>query len=1053
MQRGMAVGDEMKAGTAGRRLEAVRIRMLGGFRVSVGSRTIEEDDWRLRKAAGLVKLLALAPRHRLHREQAMDRLWPDSEAKAAANNLHHVLHVARRALGPVPGYLSLRDGRLSLCREGWLWIDVEAFEEAAASARRAREPAAYRAALDLYVGDLLPDDPYEDWAEERRESLRSLRLALLMELAGLHEERGERGPAAEALGRVISAEPAREEAHAGLMRLWAAGGERGRALDQYERLREALSRESDTEPSPKVRSLREEISSGRVPAANPVPGRPVDAGTPDIRHNLPARRTSFVGRERELLEVKRELAMTRMLTLTGAGGSGKTRLALETARDLAGAYPDGAWLVELAPLSQPSLMPQAVASVLGVREQADRPLEGTLAEALRARTLLLLLDNCEHLVDAAARLADLLLDACPKVRLLATSREALGVAGEVNWPVPPLPLPDPEKTPTAAEIEGYGSARLFVERALYRPSAFVLTEENARAVADICRRLDGIPLAIELAAARVGAMAVEQVSERLSDSLGLLTGGGRTATARQQTLRGSLDWSYDLLDDRERDLFARLSAFAGGWTLEAAEALEPAHAREGEVLDGISRLVDKSLVLAGPSSGGAVRYGMLEPLRQYAREKLEEGGKAEAVRRRHATFFVALAEEAEPMLEEGDQAAWVERLGREHPNLRAALSWSLEAEPEMCLRLAGAVWRFWQMRGHLGEGRRWLDEALERGGGGIMRARALRAAGALAWTQGDYRSAEPAFEESLALSREAGDGWTAARALNGLGSVARDLGDHARARTFLEESLVLWRGLENSEGVAQALQNLGGVAFYQGDHARAMGYWEESLAIYREIGEKHASAISLNNLGEVARIRGEHDRAAELGLKSLALFREIDDRWAIFQSMISLGRLELAREDYDRAARLFASAQTLRETIGAALSPAENSDYERNVADARSALGETTFATSWEAGSSLGQELAVEYALSGMTGAPATSGHPTPAGPPDGLTRREEEVAVLAARGLTNRRIGQELSISEHTAATHVRRILRKLGLASRYQLAARAAERRWSPETDRTSR
>jgi non-specific serine/threonine protein kinase len=435
---------------------------------------------------------------------------------------------------------------------------------------------------------------------------------------------------------------------------------------------------------------------------------------------------------------------------------------------------------------------------------------------------------------------------------------------------------------------------------------------------------------------------------------------------------------------------------------------------------------------------------MLEPVRQYARERLEESGGAESARRRHAAFFLALAEEAELMLEERDQAAWMERLGKEHPNLRAALSWSLEADPETCLRLAAAVWRFWQMRGHLGEGSRWLRDALARAGerSPPLRAKALRAVGALAWTRGDYRRAEEAFEESLALSRESGDRRTIARALNGLGSVARDRGDYARARTFLEESLALWRRLGNDEGIGLALQNLGNVAFYQGDYPRAVEFYEESLALYREMGERHASAISLNNLGEVARIRGDYARAAELGKESLRVFWEIDDLLAIFQSLISLGRLELARDDNERAVRLFGAAESLRETIGAVLSPTEIADYEQNVAAARSALGEEAFAALWEEGSAMAEGEAVEYALSEQWPAKLSVRESRDSTATENrLTRREEEVAALAARGMTNRQIASELSISEHTAATHVGRVLRKLGLASRAGLAARTAQ------------
>ena len=631
-------------GERGEKAGVVRIWLLGGFWISSGGRTVEEGDWRLKKAAALVKLLALSPGHRLHRDRAMDLLWPGLGAKAAANNLHHALHVARRVLGSAQAagsrYLRLRGERLALCPEGRVWVDAEAFEEAARVARRAREPAAYRAALDLYAGDLLPDDIYEDWTSERRDGLLSLRLSLLVETAELYGRRGERGPTIEALEQAAGIEPTHEEAHAGLMRLYAASGRRREALLQYERLEEALREAGSAGPGAGISRLYEEILAGSSLQAGATDGAPPrdSAGSPN---NLPTQRTSFVGREREMLDIKRLLAMTRLLTLTGAGGSGKTRLALEIARDLVGAYPGGVWLVELASLSEPELIPQEVAETLHVREQPNRPLTDTLADALRDKELLLVLDNCEHLVDAAARLADALLSACPKLRILATSREPLGVEDETRWPVPPLSVPEAGRS-SAGDPTRDEAVRLFVERARLKLPFFALTPKNAAAVTEVCRRLDGLPLAIELATARVGALAVEQVAERLQDSLGLLSMGPRTAAPRQRTLRATLEWSHALLSEPEKKLFGRLSAFAGGFTLEAAEAVCPGGViGEGEVLGLLTSLVDKSLVVA---EEGALRYRMLEPVRQHALEKLEDGAESDAVRRRHAHFFLALVE-------------------------------------------------------------------------------------------------------------------------------------------------------------------------------------------------------------------------------------------------------------------------------------------------------------------------------------------------------------------------------------------------------------------------
>jgi DNA-binding SARP family transcriptional activator len=417
----------------GERPEAVRIWLLGGFRVSVGSRALEERQWHLRKEAALVKLLALAPDHRLHREQAMDLLWPELGKKAASNNLRQALHGARRILASDPSmgsrYLASEDESLVLCPGRPLWVDVEAFEEAAATARHTRTPASYQAAIHLYAGDLLPEDRYEEWAEVRRQELRRMFISLLVELAGHYEERREYSVGIEALERTVSEEPTNEEAHAGLMRLYALSGRQGEAIAQYERLREALSGHLGTEPVAATRRQRDEIATGRFLLTQPAAPTLEEPLEPE-KHNLPAARTSFIGREREMVEFKRTLAMTQLLTLTGAGGSGKTRLALEVAKELVGAYPDGAWLVELAGLSEGTLVPQAVAAALGVQEQPDRSLTNTLMDFLREKKVLLVLDNCEHIIDALAHLTEALLEACPRLRVLATSREALNVDGD-----------------------------------------------------------------------------------------------------------------------------------------------------------------------------------------------------------------------------------------------------------------------------------------------------------------------------------------------------------------------------------------------------------------------------------------------------------------------------------------------------------------------------------------------------------------------------------------------------------------------------------------------
>jgi predicted ATPase/DNA-binding SARP family transcriptional activator len=871
-----------RRGTSGIEPETVRIWLLGGFRVSVGSRVVEDSRWRLKKAASLVKLLALAPGHRLHREQIMDALWPDLDARSQANNLHRTLHFARGALedstaNTISRYLALVGDMLVLCPDGPLWVDVQAFEGAAANARRSREPAAYRAAVEIYTGELLPEDRYEDWMQERREELGRLYLALLVELAGLYEEREQFEPAVEALEQAAAEEPAHEVARMGLMRLYAADGRRHEAILQYERLRKTLLEELDTHPTGASQRLYEEIRAGKSPMA-PPPYSARRAGAPasTAPNNLPAPLTSFVGRRTEVMKIKRTLSMTRLLTLTGTGGSGKTRLALEVGRALVGAYPDGVWLAELAPLSDPTLVPRSVAAALGVREQPDRTLTQTLCNHLGPGQTLLVLDNCEHLVDAAAQLVDVLLDSCLNLRVLATSREPLGVSGETIWPVPTLSLPDPRAEISVEGLMGAEAVQLFVDRARSRLPDFELTPQNARSVATICRDLDGLPLAIELSTARMGALAVEQVAERLEDSLKLLTGGNRTVAPRHQTLRATLDWSFELLSEPERRLFGRLSVFAGGWTLEAAEAVGAGESIErGEVLDLLSWLVNKSMVVVEATGDGGLRYGMLEPVRQYGQELLTESGEADAVRRRHASWYFELAKEVEPWLRGARQEVWLERLEREYGNLRAALRWALErGETELGLWFGGALGEFWYLSGYLSEGRRWLEAALANSGEAPptpARAKALARAGWIAWEQGDYERSVALSEASLALSRTLGDTAGAVAALSNLGWAALLANDLERASVLAEEAVTLGRALGDAGGVARALLIPGLAAVARRDHERAIALHEESLELARKAGDGLATALSLG-MGAFASLgRGDDQRAEALSKVGLML--------------------------------------------------------------------------------------------------------------------------------------------------------------------------------------
>jgi non-specific serine/threonine protein kinase len=653
--------------------------------------------------------------------------------------------------------------------------------------------------------------------------------------------------------------------------------------------------------------------------------------------NLPRALTSFVGRTREQAEVARLLQEAPLVTLTGAGGCGKTRLARQVAATLLAAYPDGVWLVELAPLADATLVPQAVAAALGVVEELGQPLLSTLVAFLQAKRLLLVLDNCEHLVGACAEVAGTLLEHCPELQVLATSREVLGVAGEHVWRVPSLSLPDSRRQVSVQDACEADAVRLFVERArAVRPTS-ALAEQNAGLVAEVCERLDGIPLALELAAARLSVLTLEELATRLDDRFRLLTSGSRTALPRQQTLRATLDWSWNLLSGAEQALLRRLAVFAGGWTLKAAEVVCVGEGIEaGEVLDLLGSLVNKSLVTREETRDGAGRFGLLETVRQYALEQLEASGEAAAGRERHLEWCLTLAVRAAPALRGAEQVAWLARLEGELDNLRAALRWAQEGgQLALGLQLAQALSHFWNVHSHRSEGLRWLErflalatgddanvgtsKALESMELATLRAWALGAASWLACMQCETRMARQRAEQSLALFRELEDPLGLADVLNTSGCVARDEGDFGRSAALLGECAALSRRTGNKLGLSASLTNLGMSVLQQGDSERAARVAQESLALWREIGDPWHIASALFLHGLVAQEQGDLERATDLGTQSLALFQETGDRRGI---ALALGYLlcPVKREqgDLGRALALGEESLVLGRELGEA---------------------------------------------------------------------------------------------------------------------------------------
>ncbi len=729
---------------------------------------------------------------------------------------------------------------------------------------------------------------------------------------------------------------------------------------------------------------------------------------PTIAHNLPIQLTPFIGRAAALAAVQRLLAEERLVTLTGSGGTGKTRLALQAAAESLDRFPAGVWAVELAALTDPALLAQTVATVLGVHSEAGQSPEAGLIAHLQAQTTLLLLDNCEHLLAACAALVDRLLATCPGVTILASSREPLGLPGEVVYRVPSLGLP-PAGVADPTGLAAVESVRLFLDRVQAVQPHFRLTAENAAAVAQICRRLDGIPLAIELAAARVRLLPVEGIAARLDDRFRLLTGGSRTALPRQQTLRALIDWSYDLLPAEERHLLRALSVFAGGFTAEAAATVAaPDVLPDAPFADTLQQLVNKSLVLLETEADGRPRYSLLETIRQYARDRLAEAGEAAATRTRHRDWFLALAEEAEAPIREQQAVHWLNRIEREHDNLRAALEWSHDAPDglEAELRLAGALQSFWLRRGYWIEGRGWLEAALDRPGPATpaARAKALEGAGRFANGQGDFAEARTQLELSVKLYRQTGDHQATARTLVSLSWIAQRQDDLTRAASALEESLSLYRMLGSKQGVADVFENLSILALNRNDPNRAQHFAEEGLALQREAGNRRGIASSLTNLGEALRAQHKWSQAITVVEEALAMEEGHGDKWGIALASHNLGQLVLAQGNLQRAASLFTTSINLYHQLGnkegvamcmaaavgvavkhdqwlraarlcgatdgllhlinAHLDPPDAVVYTHHSAAARAALDEFAWTTAWITGQAFSLDEAVVYSCS-----------------------------------------------------------------------------------------
>jgi predicted ATPase/DNA-binding SARP family transcriptional activator len=936
------------------------IRLLGGFDVEVAGRAVPARAWSLRKGADLVKILALTPGHRLHREQLMEALWPDKDPDAAANNLYQAVHAARNALGregPHP-WIEVRAGLVAFAGDD-LWVDVEAFEAAAATPDGDRQASAV--ALALYRGELLPEDRYEEWPVAQREALAATWRRLARDEAAALQGQGRLGEALVHLRGLLAADSADEDAAREVMRLQALAGDRAGAARTFEALRAALEAELGVSPSAPTTDLHREIVEGRL-------GPPIVAAA---RDNLPVALTSFIGRESLASDVRSLLESARLVTLTGTGGTGKTRLAVEVGRSLVPAFADGAWLVELAAVGEPAGVNRAVGDALGVREPPGQTLRDAIVDQVAAREMLLIVDNCEHLIEACAELVATLLTRCPSLRVLATSRQPLRIDGETVFRVPSLAIIDPSGDADVAELASVDAVALFMDRARAVDPAFALTEANARDVAELCYHLDGLPLAIELAASRVAQIPVAELARRLPERFRLLVGGNRAALTRQQTLKATLDWSYDLLSPELQRVLDRISIFASGATVGAAEAvcaLPPID--RAAILPILGELAEQSLLILD-TSGPEARYRELETVREYGRERLLDRAETGDLGTAHTRWAIALTEAAATG-RAGE--AWPEafrRVASELDDLRAALERSIASEPESALQLATNLWAYWLWDGHLVEGRSWLEAALAAVPARTsLRARALVGLCALAGRAGDTTEHARRGTEAVEIARELGDAgslvwalqalgiayWASdhddlavtefeaaaeagragfpageAAALHALAAVRWTIGDRAAARSALELALAATAALPGtSEFVPPAID----IAFevVRPDPVTALPWlaMEENATGFRETPPATTLGYVLATRGTMARLEGDPEAARRDFTAALELFRSRADQRGTATIEARLGTLDRDSGALDAA----------RDHLGAALAIRTELADARGVSVTQALLGD-----------------------------------------------------------------------------------------------------------------